>query len=194
MMEITPNEQPLAERLGRLAEWSKIPGVRLPVFGPIPPPPSSRKAAVPPTSSEKGTAGALPVENAPASEVPWSSLVEERKPGSTPLHRIGFRWRTGAYWSYPYAYIGLIECPAANSLIIRCDSSEFDHIEIKGVGLDRLLVPLTEHRIVSLREVDNLRFASEGFTVLSIEVRAKKEKKPRLHEETGLWDEGGGGY
>ncbi len=171
-------EQSTAERFGRLAEWSQIQGALPPVFGYIPKPPAElhpkNEEAVKPKNPESAK------ERSPVDTIILGNCIEERKPGSTILQRIGFHWRSGVYWSYPYGLISLIECPAPDFLRLCCHSNDIEAIEIRGVGLDKIIPAISEQRIVSLRECDNTNFPNGETVILEITIKKPEKKNPRL--------------
>lgn len=142
--------QSLSERLGRQAEWARYPKAVLPVFGPIPPVGDGMAASI-------------------------DSDFREIKAGAPALQRIGLKWRSGAHWSYPYSYIGMIECQSPDRLIIRCNSPEVAYFEVIGLGLNYLIGPLSEHRVVLLSEADNPLFRRGKVMIKSIVMHAPEK-------------------
>lgn len=90
--------------------------------------------------------------------------------------------RSGRIWSYPYSYVGLIECPSPRELVIHCSSSEVELIAVSGRGLDRLHPLLATHRLVSLAESEHPNYDTAAIVVATITVRrapAPNEKAPQ---------------
>ena len=69
--------------------------------------------------------------------------------------------RAGAYWSYPYGYVGLVECPTPELLVIHCESTEVQSIEVRGRRLDDVANLLTSQRLVLLRESDHPAYPAD---------------------------------
>jgi len=79
-------------------------------------------------------------------------------------------------WSYPYSYVGLVELPSADRLVIHCNSREIEAIEVTGRGLDEAAKLLATQRLVGLTESDHAAFADDGVCIANITVRyAEKE-------------------
>ena len=79
--------------------------------------------------------------------------------------------RTGEYWSYPYAYVGLVECPSPEAISIHCNSGEVASIEIRGRGLDAIAVALSSQRLLAVTESDHADFRGQGTVVAALTIR-----------------------
>lgn len=114
---------------------------------------------------------------------------KEIRASSPPLLRLALRTRVGGYWNFPYHYMGLIECNTPSRIVIHCNSGEISAIEIEGAGLDGILAPLGEHRLVEVRETDNLLFSTDEIKVETIRlVRGSRKEKDQagFMEDTSL--------
>jgi hypothetical protein len=109
-----------------------------------------------------------------------NGLFWELLPGSPPLQRILFRSRTGHCWSYPYGYIAMIDLPSASRITLNCTDGETETISIHGKGLNRLLLPLCEHRLAMLCESDNALIETEGMIVREIQINKRQNAKAKM--------------
>ena len=113
---------------------------------------------------------------APAATPSVGDLSE--KP-SAPSSRFLLLTRKGGTWSYPYSYVGLIELPNPETLVIYCNSREVERIEITGRCLDEVAELLHAQRLGSLAEADNVNFAAAGVFVRQIAVKLSEKTTPR---------------
>ncbi len=110
-------------------------------------------------------------EMARKTSLPDPTAAVEEVYGSDPLpSRFTLVSRTGAFWSYPYALTGLIECESPELIVIHCGSREVDGIEIHGQALDGVAKLLAAQRLLTLRESDHDAFDSDGVTVREIAI------------------------
>ena len=82
---------------------------------------------------------------------PYASYSEVGADGVVAV-RLALVSRQGQHWSYPYGYMGLIDCPTPASLIIHANCGTVDTIQLEGRGLDALLHLLDLQRLTEIRE------------------------------------------
>lgn len=84
--------------------------------------------------------------------------------------------RTGHRWSYPYSYVGLIDCPSPENIVIHGNCGSVEVISIKGRGLDRVFALLESQRLTELVESDRPAYESGPIVVAEVKVK-------RTHQE-----------
>lgn len=104
-----------------------------------------------------------------ASETAPMPFVEAQSSSLGPS-RFAVITRTGEYWSYPYSYVGLIECPSPESLTIHCCDGKVASIEISGRGLDAVAVSLCRQRLIAITESDHVDFRQGGVVVSRVQI------------------------
>jgi hypothetical protein len=100
----------------------------------------------------------------------------EAPPTEASPARFALITRKGEYSSYPYAYVGLIECPTPTALTIKCNCSEVSCIEVRGRGLDQVAIVLSSQRLIALTESEHPDYLGSGTVVRSIEILRKESK------------------
>jgi hypothetical protein len=84
--------------------------------------------------------------------------------------------RTGEYWSYPYAYVGLVECPTPELITIHCCDEAVSSIEITGRGLDAVATALYNQRLLAVTESDHADFRQDGVVVAKVLINRTAEE------------------
>lgn len=82
--------------------------------------------------------------------------------------------RNGHWFSYPYAYMGLIKCVSPNSVTIYCHCGDIDHIKIRGRGLIEIARLLDIQRLSLIRESSRPEFDPGSVIIESIELKSAK--------------------
>jgi hypothetical protein len=104
---------------------------------------------------------------APVVQPPDEPFIEVA-PADAPLPRFAVVSRQGRFWSYPYAAVGLIECPSQERVLIHCTCGTVKTIEIHGRGLRSIAESLTAGRLQTIFETDNAKFAREATVVTEV--------------------------
>lgn len=99
--------------------------------------------------------------------------------GSAPLARFTVACRDGRVWSYPYAYVGLIDCPSGEQLVLHCTCGSTKTIEFRGRGLRQLADYMAVGRVQRVIETTQAAFSKEP-TVVSAVVMHKEAKQGSL--------------
>ncbi|WP_146180247.1 hypothetical protein [Opitutus sp. ER46] len=102
-----------------------------------------------------------------SSATPVTSMSDEGDPRPSRFELLA---RDGHYWSFPYAYVGLIDVPSPAQITIHCNSSDVKAIEVRGRELGKVAIELTQQRLVMLRESEHIEFIRGEPVVTSIEV------------------------
>lgn len=160
MDEIRDGFPPISPRLGARAT------VAPPAAPPAPVPTQVIILAPPPPA---------PVPVPPPPPPPTIVRVVNEAPPPTP-QRFTLNSRNGRFWSYPYSYVGLIEMPSPELLIIHCNSREIEAIEITGRALDQIAKKLVVQGLTTITESDNVTFERAGACVKTITVRYADKK------------------
>ena len=79
-------------------------------------------------------------------------------------------------WSYPYSYLGLIEAPSSEEMILHCNCGLVKVIQIKGRGLEPILHLLGLQRLIELWEGDHPIFDTSETVVSKISIDFVKEE------------------
>ena len=122
-----------------------------------------------------------PAASAPVAAAGQASTVAAE---AAPLpSRFTLIQRTGVYWSYPYACVGLIECPTSGHVVIHCTSPEVQSIELRGHGLDEVATQIAAQRLAVLRETDHPEFETGNVTIREIMVNLAKQSARDASED-----------
>lgn len=125
-----------------------------------------------PMSPSLGSKPAPPASpTAMVADLPYT----EAPPNEAPPARFALITRKGEYSSYPYAYVGLIECPTPAALSIKCNCSEVSCIEVRGRGLDQIAVALCSQRVMAISETENPEYQDCCVIVSSVEILRKPQ-------------------
>lgn len=139
-----------------------------------PPPPNVIIQSAPPTQAEPISKRIASIPS-PSNSV---SIVE----AELDQHPVRFTLfgRSGHVWSYPYGYVGLIECPSPGEIMIYCTCGDVVTIAIRGRQLARVATLLSSHRLVSLREDEHPEFVTNGPVIEEIAVNFSKPEAQEL--------------
>lgn len=109
-------------------------------------------------------------EPSPKEELSYEEVTGE---GNSVI-RLRMMNRNGHWFSYPYAYMGLIKSVSPNSVIIYCHCGDIDSIKIRGRGLMEITRLLDIQRLSIIRESTRPEFDSGSVIIESIELKSAK--------------------
>lgn len=107
-------------------------------------------------------------------DLPNAFCFEEIAGEGNTVLRLGLIKRDGHRYSYPYSYIGLIEMPSPELLIIHPNCALVGPIQIRGRGLQDIARLLDQHRLVSITEMAHPEFAEGPVAIASIELELRR--------------------
>ena len=96
--------------------------------------------------------------------------------GSAPLARFIVNCRDGRVWSYPYSFVGLIDCPSGERLVLNCICGTIKTIEFKGRGLRELATYLAAGRVQTITETASAAFTKEPTVVAQVLIELAKRQ------------------